>query len=443
MFNKYKFLVAGVNTKVPLENKNMVNYINFDNAATTPPFMSVLKEILSFSNWYSSIHRGKGYKSQLSSDLYDESREIVANFVGANIDNKEIIYVKNATEAINMLCNILHKDNNNSIVLSTCMEHHSNDLPWRKGNIDYVKIDDLGRLDLNDLEQKLINYNGDVKLVTVTGVSNVTGYKNPIHKIAKIAHKYNSKILVDGAQLVPHTKVNMKSVDSPEHIDYLVFSAHKMYAPFGSGVLIGPKSTFKNNDPDYVGGGTVDIVTHETVIWADPPDKDEAGTPNLMGIIALTKAIKTLSIINMKNLEKYEDNLLNYAMRRMKNIPDIKIYGDTYNIKDRTSIIPFNIEGISHEAVAKILSSEYGIGVRDGCFCAQPYIQKLLNVSKEEIKEKMLIPNSLKPGMVRISFGIYNDFNEIDVLIKALYKIVNNKQHYIDKYEDENAIHRC
>ncbi len=432
----YKNLIVGVDTKIPLANGKLVTAINFDNGATTPPFKSVLQEIINFSPWYSSIHRGKGYKSQISSTIYDKSREVVANFVKADLKYKTIIYVKNATEAINKLSYRLLDSNKKSVILSTCMEHHSNDLPWReKYHTDYIAIDPLGRINLQDLECKLIQYKGKVKLVAITGTSNVTGYKNPIYQVATLAHKYNAKILIDGAQLIPHAAMDMKPTNSPEHIDYLVFSAHKMYAPFGSGVLIGPKSTFDTGDPDYVGGGTVDIVTKTFVKWAHLPDKEEAGSPNIMGVVALTKAIQTLSTLGMESIEEHENNLTKYTIEKLKSIPDITIYGDTDYYKDRVGIIPFNINGLSHEAVAQILSYEAGISVRNGCFCAQPYIQELLNISNEEIEKRIIDPNLPHPGMVRISFGLYNEYSEVDVLINILNKIVNNKKYYIKKYE--------
>lgn len=432
----YKSLIAGANTKIPIHNGNLVTAINFDNAATTPPFISVLKKIIDFSPWYSSIHRGKGYKSQLSSEVYDRSRDIILDFVNADMSHNTVIYVKNATEAINKLANILSEQNNKSIVLSTGMEHHSNDLPWRnKYKVDYVEIDELGRLSLKDLENKLIKHDGNVKLVTVTGASNVTGYKNPIYKIAALAHKYNSKVLVDGAQLIPHCAMDIKPTNHPEHIDYLVFSAHKMYAPFGIGVLIGPKSTFEKCNPDHVGGGTVDIVTKDIVKWTHVPDKEEAGSPNVIGVVALTEAIKTLTALGMNNVEDHENKLMKYAIQNLKKIDDIKLYADSENYLDRVGIIPFNVMGISHDSIAQILSYEAGIAVRNGCFCAQPYIQELLNISKEEVEQRIKYPNIPHPGMVRISFGIYNDFSEIDILINTLSKIVRNKDYYIKKYE--------
>lgn len=431
----HRRLIVGVNTLVPLANGRKVPYINFDNAATTPPLISVIQAINNFSPWYSSVNRGAGYKSQVSSKLYEDSRKIILNFVQADLYNDTAIYVKNTTEGINKLANRLYDKDKSSIILSTDMEHHSNDLPWRnKYKVDYIVIDNEGRLSLNDLENKLKKYNGLVKLVTVTGASNVTGLLNPIHEVAKITHKYNSKILVDGAQLVPHAVVNMKPKDPSEHIDFLVFSGHKMYAPFGIGVLIGPKDVFTVGEPDYKGGGTVNLVTHENVIWTDPPEKEEAGTQNLMGVIALTSAMKTLKEIGLNNLAAYERNLTNYALSRLKNINEIELYGSIDASNERVSIISFNIKDMHHSIAAEILAKEAGIGVRTGCFCAHPYIQKLLKLSKEDIEKLSISSDVPRPGMVRISFGLYNGASEIDYFINTLTAIIKNKDYFIKKY---------
>lgn len=431
----YRHLVVGSDTKVPLYNGQLSYCINFDNAATTPPLISVINTIVNFSPWYSSIHRGTGYKSQLSSKVYEDSRKTVGSFVGADLDKDTIIYVKNTTEAINKLSYRLSSYDDESVILTTLMEHHSNDLPWRdKYTVDYIEVDEFGRLVIEDLKNKLAKYKGRVKLVAITGASNVTGYINPIHDIAKLVHKYGSKILVDGAQFVPHCSINMKSHNSLEHIDYLAFSAHKMYAPFGIGVLIGPKETFEKGEPDYKGGGTVNVVTKDYVLWTDPPEKDEAGTPNVMGVIALTQAINTIKTIGMRNIENYEQEILKYAFKNISQIPDIKIYCSNDLYHPRVAIIPFNIKGMHHSITAEILSKEFGIAVRNGCFCAQPYVQKILNIPKEDIGTYADYPMSSRPGMVRLSFGMYNDMYEIDFLVMALNKIVQNKNKYLKKY---------
>lgn len=248
--DKFNFqqYVTGRDIKVTLADGQSVAEINFDNAATTPPFTSVIKKLLDFVPYYASVHRGKGYKSQICTQILEQSRLEILNFVKGDPAHDVVIFTKNATEGINKLANRL-AGNKKNIVLSTCMEDHSNELPWRKNfQIDYVKVDQTDRLLLNDLEDKLEKYRGRVSLVAVTGASNVTGYINPIDEIAEIAHRYDADILVDAAQLAPHYPINMHTPESINHIDYLVFSAHKMYAPFGIGVLIGPRGVFSKKE---------------------------------------------------------------------------------------------------------------------------------------------------------------------------------------------------
>lgn len=434
-------LICGLDKPIPLSDGSMVTGINFDNAATTPPLNYVLYELMSFAPWYSSIHRGTGFKSKLSSNFYDNSRKIIAEFVGCDYDLNTVVYVKNTTEAINKLSYRLCGNDNKCIILSTGMEHHSNDLPWRdKYHVEYIETDDCGRLCFDDLEQKLINYKGNVKLVTVTGASNATGYVNPIHEIAELSHRYGAKILVDGAQLVPHVKIDMKPNDSPNHIDFLVFSAHKMYAPFGIGVLIGQKNIFDFGNPDYVGGGTVQLVTPEYTFWDSPPNKEEAGSPNIMGVVALVAAIKMLKYIGMDVIEENEIKLTQYALDQLLKINDVKLYCSFNSDEKRVGIIPFNIKGVPHGITAQILSDEAGIAVRNGCFCAQPYLQKLLNVTQEKIST-YLKQNLVPPyGVVRMSFGIYNNEAEVDALIKMVKKIIKYKSLYLRTYST-NPLH--
>jgi len=432
----YRDLILGVNKKVPLISGKIVTSINFDNAATTPPFKSVMEDVVNFAPWYSSIHRGEGYKSQLSTKLYEDSRNIVLKFVNADFNNT-VIYVKNSTEAFNKLSNLLCNPYKKSVILTTDMEHHSNDLPWRNNFIiDYISVDSDGKLSLDDLEAKLNKYNDYVKLVTISGASNITGYKNSIYDVAKLVHKFGSKLLVDGAQLIPHAPFIMNNENSEYNIDFLIFSAHKMYSPFGIGVLIGPKSILDKCEPDEVGGGTVDIVTHDFIKWNESPERHEAGSPNVIGSVALASAIKSLTKIGMNNVERIENNLTAYAVSKIKNIPNLRIYCDTSKGVDRVSIIPFNICGIDHALVAKILSYEWGISVRSGCFCAQPYVVKLLNISDEFVSERLANPNLYHPGMVRISFGLYNTYSEIDILVYALNKISLKRDYYINKYRN-------
>lgn len=435
--NPYRHLVCGVEEKI-LQDGVERTHINFDNAATTPPFNCVLEDIMDFAPWYSSIHRGVGYKSQYSSKIFDNSRNVVATFLGISQKDYNIIYVKNTTEALNKLAYRLCSYHKDCVVLSTMMEHHSNDLPWRdKFSLDYINIDDMGRLSLESLEEKLISYDGRVKLVTVTGASNVTGFINPIRKIAKLVHSYGAKLLVDCAQLIPHEKFQMGSPNSSEHIDFVVFSSHKMYSPFGIGVLVVPRNLLCSGNPEQKGGGTVQLVTEDYALWHNPPDKEEAGTPNIMGVVALVSAIEMLQSIGMDVLSKYEMDLFNYLVEKLTDLPDIETY--SYPLEDipRVSILPFNIKGIPHNTLAKILADDWGISVRSGCFCAQPYMQKILGVTAEEIYS-FTKKNELPPhGVVRISLGLYNTYSEIDFLIKALRYIISHKDAYLQKHLSE------
>lgn len=436
-FNPYRKLVVGADNEVPLLNGEYVKCINLDNAATTPPFVSAIKEINKFVPWYSSVHRGAGYKSTISTNIYENGRNIIKNFVNADEDKDTVIYTKNTTDSINILSHVLsQKKGEKDIVLSTWMEHAANDLPWRdKFIVDYIEIDKSGYLLIADLKEKLEKYNGSVKLITVTGASNVTGYINPIYEIAELAHKYGAKIHVDAAQLVSHEKIDMKPFESDKHIDFISFSAHKMYAPFGIGVLVGAKGDFTYGSPYAQGGSAINLVTHSKIDWNDPPEKDEAGTPNLMGIISLIAAIKTFNSIGIKNISDYENQLYIYTYSRLRTIPDLKIYSK-YDNSGSIGIISFNMEGISHEMLSQILSLDAGIAVRSGFFCAHPYCQRLLGYKEKEMDYYFENNAAPLPGLVRVSLGMYNTYEEIDILVKKLKAISADIKFYKNKYEN-------
>ena len=217
------------------------------------------------------------------------------SFVGANPAEHTCIFGKNTTEAINKLAHRINFDSKRNIVITTSMEHHSNDLPWRAATkVIHVRLTPDGRLDEDDFDKQLTAYSSQVALVALTGASNVTGFLNPIHRLAEKTHAAGALFMVDCAQLAPHRKIDILSMNDPAHLDFITFSAHKMYAPFGTGVIIGRKDVFETGDPDMSGGGTVEIVTLDNVVWAEPPERDEAGSPNTVGAIALAAAIKQL-----------------------------------------------------------------------------------------------------------------------------------------------------
>jgi len=263
----------------------------------------------------------------------------------------------------------------------------------------------------------------------VSGASNVTGFINPVHTYARWAHSIGAKIMVDAAQLAPHRPIDMKSKEDPEHLDYIAFSAHKMYAPFGVGVLVGCRQTFEEGDPEYVGGGTVDIVNLENAYWTDLPDKEEAGTPNIVGAVALAEAIRILEKIGWDSIIDHESSLTRHALEKIAEIPGISLYGgkEIADVKDRLGVLTFNVNNLNHALVASILSYEWGIGTRNGCFCAHPYVKCLLHVDEREsndMEQRILARDrSTLPGFVRASFGIYNTTSEVDVLCEALSAI--------------------
>lgn len=422
--------IIGVDAQVPLLDGSHRQYVNFDNAATTPALRAVYEKVNEFMTWYSSIHRGSGFKSQISTKVYEMARELVGGFVGADLNTNTVIFVKNTTEAINKLARRFPLTTDD-IVLCSLMEHHSNDLPWRgQARLFHIAVRDDGSLDEDDFDRLLDQHGSRVKLVAITGASNVTGLLNPIHRLAEKAHTVGAKILVDAAQLAAHRAINMRADSDPGHIDFLALSAHKMYAPYGTGALIGPISVFEHGTPDLVGGGTVDIVTVDDVRWTSPPERDEAGSPNVVGAVALAQAVLSLQEIGMDAVARHETALTSYALQRLQELDGIELYGSTDpgQAHERLGVIPFNVRGIDHYKVAAVLSFEGGIGVRNGCFCAHPYVLRLLKVPSEQVMkhhENILAGTRVGlPGLVRISFGCYNTAEEIDHLVEMLARIV-------------------
>jgi cysteine desulfurase / selenocysteine lyase len=430
----YPSLFVGVDTQVPLLNGSYRRYINLDNAASTPSLKAVQETVDSFLPFYSSVHRGTGYKSQLSTHAYEQARQVVMRFLNADPNEHTCIFGKNTTEAINKLAHRFPFTTERNVVLTSGMEHHSNDLPWRGvANTVHVALTADGRLDENDYDAQLHRYAGKVAMVAISGASNVTGYLNPIHRLAEKAHAAGAQFLADCAQLAPHRGIDMRPLDDPSHLDYVTISAHKMYAPFGTGALVGRRETFEQGDPDLRGGGTVEIVTLDDVVWAEPPDREEAGSPNTVGAVALSAAITQLEVIGMEQVAAHEAELTAYILTKLAQLSSVKIYGDRdpANAAQRLGVVPIQVGDLSHFKVSSILGYEYGIGVRSGCFCAHPYILHLLGLSKAEaqaVRSSMLSGDrSNMPGLTRASFGLYNTTEDVDEFIEALLEIVQGK----------------
>ena len=261
-------------------------------------------------------------------------------------------------------------------------------------------------------------YKEKVKYITITGASNVTGYINDIRKISGLIHKYGGKIIVDGAQLVPHKKICIYKKDSLENIDFLVFSGHKIYAPFGSGAIIGLREDFNNNLPDTKGGGTVEYVIDNNQLWLNTPEKNEAGTPNLFGAVAIMEAMKEIEKIGFERIEKNEKELLQYLINGLKELNRVKLYADNDCIDDRLGILVFTIDGMKYYEVGEKLSEIKAIGVRQGGFCSHPYTRRVLGIPNNQLQE--YINKNGIPGLVRVSLGIYNSKKEANIFLETV-----------------------
>jgi len=366
--------------------------IYFDNAATTQKPSLVIDTIKNYYvNSCANIHRGIHALSQESSELYEEARRKIARFI--NADEREIVFVRNTTEAINLVCNSL---NGNGKIVTTVMEHHSNLLPWsRARTVDYVDVDADGRVSIPDLKNKI---DQSTLLVAISHVSNVLGLINPIDVVIDEAHKRGALCLIDGAQSVPHMKMDVKKLDC----DFLAFSGHKMLGPSGIGVLYIREDLYERMGPNLLGGSAIKEVHIGEYVPEDPPLCYEAGTPNIEGAIALSAAVDYLSDIQMNNVYQHEKYLINIALEGMKQINDIEIYGDTNNT-ERLSVIAFNVKGMGCHGVAKVLGLRDNIMIRSGFHCAQPLHDRL----------------GIGPS-ARASFYLYNTEEEISTMIELL-----------------------
>jgi cysteine desulfurase/selenocysteine lyase len=419
--------IIGLDKRVPLLDGTLCRYVNLDNAASTPPFLAAQDAIDRFAPWYASVHRGTGFKSQLSTHVFEAARAAVARFVGADTDSHVVVFVKNTTEALNKLSHVLGADG--TVVYTTIMEHHANMLPWRVwagGGVRFVATDADGSLDLADLERQLAAAPTDrPRLVALAGAYNITGYTPPIHAIARVAHRHGARLLVDGAQLVPHLPTTMRGSGDDDAIDVLVVSGHKLYAPYGAGVLVAPRTAF-HGLPDQLGGGIVDLVTLANVVWTEVPEREEAGSPNVIGVVGLYAAIEKLTQLGMANVARHEQALTAYALEKLAAVPGLRVLGPQ-TTDARVGAISFVLRGVSHTLVAAILSYEFGIGVRAGCFCAHPGMAHLLGVSAEDMAtlEQQIMQHEKfgVPGATRASLALYNSADDVDSLVEALHTI--------------------
>lgn len=352
-----------------------------------------------YRNDHANIHRGIYELSVRATDLYEKTREDIKNFINA-AHTHEIIFVRGATEGINLIAQSYgrsHLKAGDEIIIST-MEHHSNILPWQilcdqtGAVLRITPITDAGELDLAAFEKL---FTARTKIVAITHASNVLGTINPIKKMTEIAHSHNVPVLVDGAQAFPHMPVDVQDLDC----DFYVFSAHKAYGPTGTGVLYGKTRLLDKMLPYQGGGYMIETVTFDKSTFNQLPYKFEAGTPNIAGVVGFGAAVRYLRDIGMQSIHAHEQELLQYAMQKLQALPDVKVYGTA---EEKVGVIAFTVNGVHPHDVGTVLDHE-GIAVRAGHHCAMPLMERFK-----------------VPAMVRVSFGLYNTREDIDVLIAGL-----------------------
>lgn len=356
-----------------------------------------------YEKYYANIHRGVYFFSEKSTQEYELVRDVVRKFIGAE-DSREVIFTKGTTESINLVAQSYGRmvlEPGDTVIISE-MEHHANIVPWqmicneRGAELKVIPINDQGEL---LLDQYLEMLSERVKIVSVTQVSNVLGTINDVKYIIEAAHKVGAKVLIDGAQGAVHQPLNVTELD----VDFYAFSAHKLYGPTGVGILYGKRELLEAMPPYQTGGDMIDLVTFEKTTFAPLPNKFEAGTPNIAGVIAFGKALEWVEEIGFETITAHEDALLDYTMTQLAEIPEVRVIGTA---KEKVGVISFVVKGIHPHDIGTLLDHE-GVAIRVGHHCAQPLMRRM------DV-----------PAIARISFGVYNSSEDVDRLIAGLKKII-------------------
>lgn len=397
-------------------------YVSLDAAASTGALTQVLGRVVDFVPWYSSVHRGAGFKSQYSTTHYEAARDAALAFANRGNDDVAII-CRNTTEAINHLVYRLEL-RREDVIVTTVLEHHANLLPWsRAATCRYVECAADGTYAVADVVAAL-DAAPRPRLLTLSGASNITGWMPPLAAIIEAAHERGIMVVVDAAQLAPHRPL-------PRDADFIVWSGHKMYAPFGTGILIGPRDAFVAGEPFLAGGGAVDYVTLDEVQWTEPPEREEAGSPNVVGAVALHAAFDTLSEIGWPAIIEHDRLLARQLREGLMSIPGVRVLGPGLDV-ETLPVATFTVRDVPFALVAARLSAEFAIGVRHGCFCAHPYLTRLLGLGVDEVAavhdQVRRGDRGAMPGAVRASCGINTSADDVRRLLDALALIASGHE---------------
>lgn len=397
--------VTGAEIQAPLIQGGHVRYANLDYGASAPALSVVsayLNEILPF---YASVHRGAGYASQISTSVYENARGIVRGFVGGRADDS-VIFTRNTTDSLNLLagCLPVRDGRHTGEVLYLDIEHHANLLPWQTVPHRSVVAAPTLAATVERLREELAQ--GGISLLAVTGASNVTGEILPIRALAALAHEYGARIVVDAAQLAPHRRINIAADD----VDYLAFSGHKLYAPFGAGVLVGRPDWLDAGTPHLAGGGAVLDARLDAVSWATGPARHEGGSPNVLGAATLARATEVIAALDEEQWHAHENAIRSFLVEGLQRIDGVsvhQIFSDTEQGAGTIGVVNFSVAGYDAGLVAAYLSAEHGIGLRDGRFCAHPLLRRL----------------GLPSGSLRASFGLGSRLEDAHRLLAGIQQL--------------------
>ncbi|WP_328746681.1 aminotransferase class V-fold PLP-dependent enzyme [Streptomyces sp. NBC_00285] len=433
--------VLGRDVTVPLVTGGEVTYAALDYAASAPALQRVWDDVAAYAPYYGSVHRGAGYLSQLSTDLFENARRTVAEFLDCR-DDDQLVFTRSTTDSLNLLAAALPADCQ-VFVFET--EHHASLLPWQDARVSYLDAPRTPRQAVETLERALaVRDPQGPALVCVTGASNVTGELWPVRELAAAAHAHGARIVLDAAQLAPHHPVSVQDLD----VDWIAFSGHKLYAPFGSGVLAGRADWLRAADPYLAGGGASRKVTRREdggvdVEWHDTAARHEAGSPNVIGAYSIASACKALTEAGFDSLVAREQYLISRVREGLAEVPEVRVLSLFGDDAPRVGVISFVVEGWNSSHFAAALSAEYGIGVRDGLFCAHPLLRTLLGSDPQaqgECGAPEAAPGEKSLNAIRVSFGAGTPDEHVERFVQAVKELVADGAKWTYRTEDGRCV---